>query len=299
MDLLQNLTEAKYTPLLEELCHRMLRGHNTKKGVYGLLCNRYTMIGYRSMLEGDNEAHGGADAVRAKLAFMEQKIYARTEGMVADTVLTKWLAEFHNSKAKSVMTATAKQAAGAASRAQRSDHRVGGGRGGDRAPPPNSPGQTAYDTGVCTLSQRSMARWRREQRSTALDRSRSEDAVGERPSTQVRPRDLAARSDAGAAGLVGHRDGPSSPVWSMGTGTPKTSRFAGVSGAQARLSWRRVMDFRWLNEFYVKSKCKMETLKKLRRPASQGDWCFTFDLKDGYHAVGIDPDFQEFMHFDI
>eukprot|EP00854_Cymbomonas_tetramitiformis_P006303 gene6303-biopygen6343 len=64
-------------------------------------------------------------------------------------------------------------------------------------------------------------------------------------------------------------------------------------------SWRLVMDFRWLNEFCVKSKCKMETLKKLRRLASQGDWCFTFDLKDGYHAVGIDPDFQEFMQFDI
>ncbi|KAK3282656.1 hypothetical protein CYMTET_9616 [Cymbomonas tetramitiformis] len=144
---------------------------------------------------------------------MEQKIYAGTEGMVADTVLTKWLAEFDNSKAKNVMTATAKQAAGAASRAQRNDHRVGGGRGGDRAPPPNSPGQTAYDTGVCTLSQRSMARWGREQRSTAMDRSRSE-----------------------------------------GTN-----------------SWRLVMDFRWLNEFCVKSKCKMETLKKLRRLASQGD----------------------------
>eukprot|EP00854_Cymbomonas_tetramitiformis_P003641 gene3641-biopygen3581 len=140
MDLLQNLPEAKYTPFLEELWDRMLRGHNTKKGVYGLLCNQYTIIGYRSMLEGDNEAHGGADAVRAKLAFMEQKIYAGTKGMVADTILTKWLAEFDNSKAKSVMTTTAKQAAGAASRAQRSDHRVGGGRGGDQAPP-NSPGK--------------------------------------------------------------------------------------------------------------------------------------------------------------
>eukprot|EP00854_Cymbomonas_tetramitiformis_P016942 gene16942-biopygen17482 len=64
-------------------------------------------------------------------------------------------------------------------------------------------------------------------------------------------------------------------------------------------SWRLVMDFRWLNEFCVKSRCKMDTLKKLRRLASQGDWCFTFNLKDGYHAVGIDLDFQEFMQFDI
>ncbi|KAK3275491.1 hypothetical protein CYMTET_16379 [Cymbomonas tetramitiformis] len=210
VDLLQNLPEAEYTPFLDELWNRVLRGHNTKKGVYGLLCNRYTMIGYRAVLEGDNEAHGGADAARAKLAFMEQKIYAGLEGVVADTVLTKWLSEFDSSKAKSVMTVAAKQAAGAANRAQRSDHRVGGGRGGDRALPPNSPGQTAYGTGVCAMPQRSMARWRREQRSTAMDHSRSEDAVGEKPTTQVRPRDLSAGSDAAAAEVVGHRDGQSS-----------------------------------------------------------------------------------------
>eukprot|EP00854_Cymbomonas_tetramitiformis_P034060 gene34060-biopygen8622 len=98
------------------------------------------MIAYMAMLEGDNEARGGAEVVRAKLAFMEQKIYAGTEGVVADTILTKWLAEFDASKAKNVMTVTAKQAAGAANRAQRGDHRVGDGRGGDRALPPNSPG---------------------------------------------------------------------------------------------------------------------------------------------------------------
>eukprot|EP00854_Cymbomonas_tetramitiformis_P034437 gene34437-biopygen29902 len=132
------------------------------------------------------------EAEYTELAFMEQKIYAGIEGVVADTILTKWLAEFDASKARSVMTVTAKQAAGAANRAQRGNHQVGGTN-----------------------------------------------------------------------------------------------------------SWRLVMDFRWLNEFCVKSKCKMETLQKLRRLASQGDCCFTFDLKDGYHAVGIDPDFQEFMQFDI
>eukprot|EP00854_Cymbomonas_tetramitiformis_P034267 gene34267-biopygen23376 len=163
------------------------------------------MIGYRAMLEGDNEAYGGAEAVRAKLAFTDQKIYAGTEGMVADTVQTKWLSEFNNSKAKAVMTTTTKQAAGAASRAQRSDHRVGGGRGEDRAPPPNSPGPPPkFDHG------------------TSLQ-------------------DL----------------------------TPEHQA--------------------WLD---------IETDRSLRS-GTWGDWCFTFDLKDGYHAVGIDPDFQEFTQFDI
>ncbi|KAK3247418.1 hypothetical protein CYMTET_43086 [Cymbomonas tetramitiformis] len=43
----------------------------------------------------------------------------------------------------------------------------------------------------------------------------------------------------------------------------------------------------------------METLKKLRRLAKPGDWCFSFDLQDGFHALGIHPDFQKFMQFDL
>ncbi|KAK3288759.1 hypothetical protein CYMTET_3776 [Cymbomonas tetramitiformis] len=43
----------------------------------------------------------------------------------------------------------------------------------------------------------------------------------------------------------------------------------------------------------------METLKKLRRLAKPGDWCFSFDLQDGFHALGIHPDFQRFMQFDL
>ncbi|KAK3284586.1 hypothetical protein CYMTET_7774 [Cymbomonas tetramitiformis] len=108
MDMIEDLSKVEHAPFLNELWDRMLCAHNTKRGVYGTLCNRYTMIGYRAMLEGDNEASGGADAVRAKLAFMEQKIYSSTEGVVADSVLTKWLAEFDSSKAKAVTTTTAK-----------------------------------------------------------------------------------------------------------------------------------------------------------------------------------------------
>ncbi|KAK3232555.1 hypothetical protein CYMTET_57092 [Cymbomonas tetramitiformis] len=63
--------------------------------------------------------------------------------------------------------------------------------------------------------------------------------------------------------------------------------------------WRLVMDFRWLNSHCVKSRCKMETLKKLRRLAKPNDWCISFDLQDGYHVVGIDPAFQEYMQFDV
>ncbi|KAK3276039.1 hypothetical protein CYMTET_15868 [Cymbomonas tetramitiformis] len=63
--------------------------------------------------------------------------------------------------------------------------------------------------------------------------------------------------------------------------------------------WRLVVDFRWLNQWCVKNRVKMETLKKLRRLAKPGDWCFSFDLQDGFHALGIHPDFQRFMQFDL
>ncbi|KAK3282239.1 hypothetical protein CYMTET_10012 [Cymbomonas tetramitiformis] len=43
----------------------------------------------------------------------------------------------------------------------------------------------------------------------------------------------------------------------------------------------------------------METLKKLRRLAKPNDWCISFDLQDGYHVLGIDPAFQEYMQFDV
>eukprot|EP00854_Cymbomonas_tetramitiformis_P004322 gene4322-biopygen4255 len=59
------------------------------------------------------------------------------------------------------------------------------------------------------------------------------------------------------------------------------------------------MDFRWLNAHCVKSQCKMETLKKLRRLAKPDDWCFSFDLQNGHHAVGIHPEYQEYMEFDV
>ncbi|KAK3239638.1 hypothetical protein CYMTET_50450 [Cymbomonas tetramitiformis] len=265
VDLLQNLPETEYTPFLEELWNRMLRGHNTKKGVYGMSCNRYTMIGYRAMLEGDNEAHGGAEVVRAKLAFMEQKIYAGTKGVVADTVLSKWLAEFDSSKAKNVMTVKQRtiqeyvrcrkgawRAGGASSEALQWIAR-GAKMRWVKGPPPD------FDHGT---SLRDLT----QQQQEWLD---IETARSLRTGAWVRAR---RRRHVSRVFLV-----------------PKP----GTN------SWRLVMDFRWLNEFCVKSKCKMETLKKLRRLASQGDWCFTFDLKDGYHAVGIDPDFQEFMQFDI
>ncbi|KAK3269144.1 hypothetical protein CYMTET_22409 [Cymbomonas tetramitiformis] len=109
----------------DELWDRMVRSHNTKKG-------------------------GGTDAVRAKLAFMEEKVNAGTEGVVGDSVMKKWLEEFDSSKSRSLMTATAKQAALAAKATLggRSESRIGKGGGrGAASTPSTSAGQEAYPPG--------------------------------------------------------------------------------------------------------------------------------------------------------
>eukprot|EP00854_Cymbomonas_tetramitiformis_P034166 gene34166-biopygen17779 len=53
--------------------------------------------------------------------------------------------------------------------------------------------------------------------------------------------------------------------------------------------WRLVMDFRRLNAHCMKSRYKMETLKKHRRLAKLDDWCFSFDLQDGERKVQCQP----------
>ena len=62
-------------------------------------------------METDATSHGGADASRAKLAFIEEKVYVGSDGLVTDSVLTKWLKEFDATKAKAVMQTHAKASA--------------------------------------------------------------------------------------------------------------------------------------------------------------------------------------------
>ena len=63
--------------------------------------------------------------------------------------------------------------------------------------------------------------------------------------------------------------------------------------------WRLVMDFRWLNSHCIERTCKFETLKKLARMARKGDYMFSFDLQDGYHAIGIAPEDRKYFTFNL
>ncbi|KAK3236787.1 hypothetical protein CYMTET_53091 [Cymbomonas tetramitiformis] len=100
---------------LEELGERDYALHNTVKGVFAFLSDRYIMIQLRASMESEATVHGGTEALRAKLAFIEEKVYAGTDGLVTDGVLSKWLNEFDAQKAaqkaKAVMTTYAKASA--------------------------------------------------------------------------------------------------------------------------------------------------------------------------------------------
>eukprot|EP00854_Cymbomonas_tetramitiformis_P002121 gene2120-biopygen2021 len=105
------LQDEKAPPTLEELGERVCATHNTLKGVFALLSNRYTMIQLRADMKTNATSHGGADALRAKLAFIEEKVYARSDGLVTDSVLTMWLKDFNATKAKGVMQTHVKASA--------------------------------------------------------------------------------------------------------------------------------------------------------------------------------------------
>ena len=63
--------------------------------------------------------------------------------------------------------------------------------------------------------------------------------------------------------------------------------------------WRLVVDLRPCNAWCVGHSCKYETLRSLRRLARKGDWMVSWDIRDGYHAIGIHPDSRRYMTFAV
>eukprot|EP00854_Cymbomonas_tetramitiformis_P034028 gene34028-biopygen4774 len=98
MDLLM---DEKKHPTLEELGEHVYTAHSTFKG-------RVPAKTLRASMEPAATVHGGSEALRAKLAFIEEKVYAGSDGLVTNSVFTKWLKEFDIQKAKAVMNTHAK-----------------------------------------------------------------------------------------------------------------------------------------------------------------------------------------------
>ncbi|KAK3283684.1 hypothetical protein CYMTET_8629 [Cymbomonas tetramitiformis] len=91
---------------------------NSVHGVYALLCNRWTMLELRGQLEQEpgSSQRGGQEALRAKLQFVEDRVYQAADGVVADEVLQQWLNDFDKNRGRAVLNIASKNAASAETR---------------------------------------------------------------------------------------------------------------------------------------------------------------------------------------
>ena len=86
-------------------------------------------------------------------------------------------------------------------------------------------------------------------------------------------------------------------AWEVGTSRRFVSRMFLVPKDEGR-SWRMVLDLRHLNSHCKAFPLKMETLKRMRNLSTKGDWMFSFDLQDGYYALGIAPEHRDYFSFE-
>ena len=63
--------------------------------------------------------------------------------------------------------------------------------------------------------------------------------------------------------------------------------------------WRLVIDLRELNRYCSVRRMKMETLKHLGIIAKPGDWWVSFDLVDGFYALGVHEDYRDYFALNI
>jgi hypothetical protein len=63
--------------------------------------------------------------------------------------------------------------------------------------------------------------------------------------------------------------------------------------------WRLVVDLRHINTHLRRLSCRFETLKNLARTVAKGDYMFSFDLKDGFYAVGVAEEDRDYLTFHV
>eukprot|EP00873_Tetraselmis_striata_P027675 jgi/Tetstr1/447939/TSEL_035245.t1 len=77
--------------------------------------------------------------------------------------------------------------------------------------------------------------------------------------------------------------------------TPRTSELAAMArnGLATTNAWRFITDLRVLNTYRVRKRLRMETLMGVRHLIKIGGYMFSFDLQDGFYALGIAPLFDQ------
>ena len=84
-------------------------------------------------------------------------------------------------------------------------------------------------------------------------------------------------------------------AWETTTCSLWVSRMFLVPKDVSSNKWRVVVDLRHLNRFCRDFPIKYETLKRLRQLGAEQDYMFSFDLADGYYALGIAPECRDFF----
>eukprot|EP00873_Tetraselmis_striata_P004554 jgi/Tetstr1/424818/TSEL_015321.t1 len=63
--------------------------------------------------------------------------------------------------------------------------------------------------------------------------------------------------------------------------------------------WRFIIDLRVLNTFCARKRLRMETLMGVRHLTAKWDYMFSFDLQDGFYALGIAPSDRDYFTVSI
>eukprot|EP00854_Cymbomonas_tetramitiformis_P034011 gene34011-biopygen1931 len=260
------LLENQESVSTKEIEQRVYEAHNTFMRVFTLMAHRYLMVQLRAGLDGA-AAHKGPEALKAKLAFMEENVYNSSDGFDAEPIFNKWLQEFDSSRHRAVMNTAAKQAAkgpGGGGRFLGRERRDQGGAGSSKSrTPPNQPGcgcRKGADAGLAAGLAPEVLQW------------------------------------VSRGAKINWLQGPSAP---FDHGVLLRDQTLTQQTWLEKEAQRHLDNGAWVAQCFL-SAVEMqdgaaEETATHTLLAKQNDWCFPFDLKDGYHRMGIDPDFEKSM----
>jgi hypothetical protein len=63
--------------------------------------------------------------------------------------------------------------------------------------------------------------------------------------------------------------------------------------------WRMIFDLRRMDDCYPRKHLKIETLQGVRDLTRQGDYMLSFDLHDGFYALGIAPECCDYFTVNV
>eukprot|EP00873_Tetraselmis_striata_P018672 jgi/Tetstr1/438936/TSEL_002953.t1 len=136
-----------------------------------------------------------------------------------------------------------------------------------------------------------MARHRGERSSHAVDPGGRPDPLQAQPAPTATPAQLTFLEGELARFVE-------SGAWEFGTCRKWVSRLFLVPKPGVN-HWRCIINLRVLNSYCVRKRLKMETLMGVRHPTKRGDYMFSFDLQDGFYALGIAEVDRDYFTVDV